>query len=654
MQLLFECNMSTDARAQAEEILTRRWGFSSFRPGQWEVIEAILAGRDALAVLPTGGGKSLCYQLPTMVQEGFTIVVSPLIALMQDQVEALNARGIPAAFINSTLRHYEIDRRWTNAEFGQYRFLYVAPERLETDIFLARAERLPVTLMAVDEAHCISEWGHHFRPSYLRLAEARERLGGPPVLAVTATATPEVRKDIVSQLILAEPSVTVKGFDRPNITWSVFHEENKLAKVLEVCAGVPGSGLLYAATRRQSESWAKRLTREGISAGAYHAGLPAERREEVQRLWMEGGLRIVTATNAFGMGIDKPDVRFVIHAALTGSVEAYYQEAGRAGRDGAAAHAVLLVQSDDETTQRTLIEESHPDVRTVREIYDAICDLAQLPIGSAPEVPLVVDRMDIVSRTGQSVGTVTMAIELLERQELLQHSDVRRGRALVRFLQPAAQVRDYTSRLSNAGLKKFVLELQRAMPGEAFEQWWEVDLRRLARRMGLSKARLRRGFAFLKERELLDWHGSAGAMQLRFEGPRVRRPAIDHAAVRKAARRAGRRLRYIIRYTQITTCRRQFLLSYFGEISGDSCGACDVCLGRHKQAVVTPADEELLVQILERVRGGATQDEWFDAPQPPNRLEALTDWLMSEDYLRVDAPLEGKFVLTEKGRNWAG
>ena len=639
-------------RKEAEAVLKDRWGYAGFRPGQWEIIESVLEGRDTLAVLPTGGGKSICYQLPALMQEGCALVVSPLIALMQDQVDALNARGIPAAYINSTLRHYEIDRRWTNAEFGQYRFLYVAPERLQTEMFIARAERLPISLMAIDEAHCVSEWGHHFRPSYLELAEARERLGGPAMVAVTATATPEVRRDIITQLAFDDPAVIVRGFDRPNIIWSAFQEENKPAKVLEVCEGVKGTGLIYTATRRQSEEWARRLTREGISAGAYHAGLSNERREEVQQLWMEGGLRVVAATNAFGMGIDKPDVRFVIHIALPGSVEAYYQEAGRAGRDGDPSHAVLLAQPDDERIQRSLIDESHPDKKTIRAVYDAICNLAQLPVGSEAGGPLAIDRKDLMRLTELSFSTVGMALELLERQEHLQRMPVRDGCVLIR-VEARDGLRRYAAGLENRRLTQFVESLHRAFPREALDSWWEADLARLSRRLEIPRERLVRGLNFLQERGLLEWRSSDLAMQVWLGGPRVRRPAIDSRAVKQAERRASKRLDYMLRYAQIRTCRRQFLLSYFGEEHPGACGACDVCKGRHQPAVITPDDEQLLRHVLDRVGEGASRNEWFETSPPAPRVQAMVDWLLTEDFLRVERPLEGTFRLTEKAVRWS-
>ncbi len=279
-------------------MLRSHWGHDDFRPGQWQIIEEVVAGRDLLAILPTGGGKSICYQVPSLLQEGMTLVVSPLIALMQDQVASLRAHGIEAAFINSSLSRREIDQRWTDAEHGRYRLLYVAPERLNSELFLARAGRMGISLLAVDEAHCISEWGHNFRPAYLEIAAARRHMGDPPTLAVTATATPNVRKDILRYLELRSPEVVVRGFDRPNLVWSTFKTENKRSRVLDIIESVPGPGIIYSATRKGVENWSRWLTRRNVSAAAYHGGMKGSLRELQQESWIGGDQRIMVATNA--------------------------------------------------------------------------------------------------------------------------------------------------------------------------------------------------------------------------------------------------------------------------------------------------------------------------------------------------------------------
>ena len=643
-------------RAAAEAMLQRHWGHDCFRAGQWEAIEAVLAGQDVLAILPTGGGKSVCYQMPALLRAGLTLVISPLIALMQDQVAGLKARGISAAFINSTLSAREIDQRWTDAEFGRYRLLYVAPERLQTDVFLARAGRLDIRLLAVDEAHCISEWGHHFRPSYLQIAQARAHFGDPPTLAVTATATPEVRRDIGRHLALRGPRVVVKGFDRPNLVWSIFRTENKSAKVLDVVKGVEGGGVVYAATRRATEEWAAWLAGQGETATAYHGGLKSDVRAERQEAWLRGTTRIMVATNAFGMGIDKPDVRFVVHADVPGTLEAYYQEAGRGGRDGRAAYAVLLFQPGDEATQRSLIEEGYPDAQAVRRVYDAVCSLAQVSIGTLPEAPVAIDLDKVARVSGERLGKTKQAIEFLERQGVWQPLPGHRHRAYLRFETSGEAVRRYADQQQPA-LAGFVDALLRTVHADAFSGWWDIDVRMLQRRTGLGRERLQKGMAFLEERGLLHWQPPGTVALVQLTEPRTSRLPVDDRVVRRARRRAEARLEHVLRYARSVTCRRHFLLAYFGEGSPARCGRCDVCLGRHQAVVITPQDEPTMRHVLQQIGEAVPRPEWFkgEAP-PPQRLDGLLAWLLQEGYLHAADPLTEAFQLTPKAeafmRQW--
>ncbi|MEX1062976.1 MAG: RecQ family ATP-dependent DNA helicase, partial [Balneolaceae bacterium] len=370
------------------EKLHEHWGYSSFRPGQEEAVRAVLEGRDTLVLFPTGGGKSLCYQAPALVFDGLTLVISPLVSLMQDQVGQLNRAGIRATYINSTVRGFEVEQRLINARNNMYRLLYIAPERLETTLWQNLAPELPVSLVAVDEAHCISQWGHDFRPSYRRI---RERLHpvhpGAGWIALTATATPEVRKDILHNLDFKNPAVVASGFQRPNLRWWVNETAQKKKQLIRsVSRGVEkGSGIVYAGTRAGCEKIADLLNRKKIAARPYHAGISGELRQEIQKEWLEGTFPVVVATNAFGMGIDKADCRFVIHYDMPFTLEAYYQESGRSGRDGREAYPILLYKKSDYDTGKSRLLRSYPDLKTLEVLYDVVCDELNLAAGSEQE-----------------------------------------------------------------------------------------------------------------------------------------------------------------------------------------------------------------------------------------------------------------------------
>lgn len=633
----------------ARRVLREHWGYDDFRPGQWDIIRPIVEGRDVLAILPTGGGKSICYQVPALLHEGLTLVISPLIALMQDQVAGLQAHGVKATYINSALPRREIEQRWLAAEHGQYRLLYLAPERLSSEAFAARASRMNISMLAVDEAHCISEWGHNFRPSYLQIAAARKHMGDPPTIAVTATATPNVRKDIVEHLALRRPERIVRGFDRPNIVWSVFRTENKRSKVLDILDGVPGSGILYSSTRKGVERWADWLTRRNQSCAFYHGGMEGSVRERVQNGWIGGDQRIMVATNAFGMGIDKPDVRFVIHVDLPGTLEGYYQEAGRGGRDGKTSWATLLYHQGDEETPRRLIEESHPTSKEVRKVYDAVCNLAQLAVGSEMDSPVPVRIGPIARLTGFSAGKINTAVTLLARQDAWRMLPQRGNAGLIHFRQSVHAFREYAERHANASLTEFIRTLLRTVNAGAFSDWREIDTRILARRTGLSLEHLLKGMEYLQGCQLLDWISPDQVVRVVFLHARSARLPIDGAQVRAARKRAEAQLDQMIRFASSTTCRRHFLLTYFGETVPERCGTCDVCLGRH-EAFEPPALDSLIVQrLLRQIADGKPRGEWLEGMRTPAyRVDQLLGWLINEGYLRQLHPPGGAFELTAK------
>ena len=387
-----------------EQVLQQRWGYASFRSIQREVIEAVLAGRDTLALMPTGGGKSLTYQIPALIMDGITVVITPLIALMKDQVDSLRRRGISAVAIHSGMSLHQIDIALDNCVYGDVKLLYISPERLATDLFRMRLYAMRVSLIAVDEAHCISQWGYDFRPSYLRIAEVRERLTDVPILALTASSTEAVNRDIMRNLHFASPHIIRASFMRPNLSYVVREVDDKFEHLMRIVRNVEGTGIIYVRTREGCEQLAELLKREGESANFYHAGLPAFERGLRQDEWGSGKVRIMVATNAFGMGIDKADVRFVIHYAMSESLEEYYQEAGRAGRDGGRAYALLLVGPKDQARINRRIESEFPTLETVKKCYESVCNYLQVPVGDGAGASFIFNIHEFCSRFGIYVG----------------------------------------------------------------------------------------------------------------------------------------------------------------------------------------------------------------------------------------------------------
>ena len=641
--------MAADIPDDALRALREVWGYPAFRPGQDAAVAAALAGRDVLAVLPTGGGKSLVYQVPPVARRGLALVVSPLVALMQDQVEALARRGVRAAALHSGLSRRQADQAWTDAEHGLYRLVYLTPERLQTDLFAARAPRLDVQLLAVDEAHCISEWGHDFRPAYRTIAEARPLLttgaGAPsPVVAVTATATPEVRRDILEQLTLRDPAIVVRGFDRPNITWSVHHVQDPVGQALDVFRAVPGPGLVYAGTRRATEAAAARLRREGGSAEPYHAGLDRDVREATQRRWLTDETRVVAATSAFGMGIDKPDVRAVVHTALPPTLEAYYQEAGRAGRDGERAYAALALGPDAEALPRDMADRGHPTPADVQAVYAAAGSLGQIPLGSEPDGPVALDAARLAAVAERPERLVRAAVDRLAADGVWTVVPPRPGEVRVRLPHGRAGLTRAAEAESTA-VREFVDGLVRRLPPEAGEG---VALRvaPLAEALGLPEARLDAGLNYLAARQILELSRPESGLTLLWHGARSRRAPVDVKALDRGRQRAHARLDDVVRYANAFGCRRQHLLAYFGEPAPGRCGRCDVCLGRHRPEAVTPADESALRAILD----GVARGERPAGPDAPRRERALADWLVAEGYLRLADPRAARFELTPKGQ----
>jgi len=566
----------TEATASnaALTVLNDRFGYPAFRAGQAQAVASVLAGKETVVILPTGGGKSLCYQVPALLLPGLTVVVSPLISLMKDQVDALDRRGIPAAFINSSLSSGQASDRMARARAGELKMLYLAPERFDAGSTLDRLREANVSLFAVDEAHCISEWGHDFRPSYLRLAKVREALGRPTVIALTATATPHVREDIVRQLQLGRPTTIVTGFDRTNLTYFVRScrtDADKDKGLVEELNAREGLGIVYASTRKSVERIAAMLNRRRICALPYHAGLDDDHRREVQDAFMREDARAIVATNAFGMGIDKSNVRLVVHHAMPGTLEAYYQEAGRAGRDGAPADCVLLHAYRDRFTHEYFIKSSHARREVVESLYD-------LMRRGGPAVAAL-DSEHLAKRLGRKANArdVDAAQRLLERVGAWRPGSPDGLRVHVRLLATPERIRGElgATRALELGLLRALWRLGR----DGLYDGLAVDLDGLPPALGGSAAlALLEG---LQREQFIEWSRDAS-------GPSPTRPAatldafaIDWASLERRLHADMDKLESMQRYAYTDRCRRAFVLRYFGDPAArPECGACDNCLNR--------------------------------------------------------------------------
>jgi ATP-dependent DNA helicase RecQ len=560
----------------ARALLRARFGYPDFRPAQVGALEAVLGGHDALIVLPTGGGKSLCYQVPALMRDGLTLVLSPLISLMKDQVEALERRGLPAAYINSTLSGGEVADRLAEVEAGRVRLLYLAPERVEGGRLLRRLQAVGVAMLAVDEAHCISEWGHDFRPSYRRIGAMRDHLGGPQTVALTATATPDVREDIVRQLALRSPRVVVAGFDRTNLTYHVAPtrtQQDKDEAAVAWLRDAEGPAIVYAPTRKAVERVAGALNRRRLRGVAYHAGLDDASRQRAQDAFMRQQVRVIVATSAFGMGIDKADVRLVVHHAMPGSLEAYYQEAGRAGRDGHPSRCVLLHSYPDRFTHEFFIGAAHPERRVVEQLW-------RLLVGRADASGLVTDRLqELTGALPREVGgrKVEAALRLLQGAGVCAPEAPAPGRVWVRLLAaPARITRELT------GARELDRELLRALwrvAGRRLETGVSLDLDGLPPIFGGSS-----GVIPMLERleggQFVTWYRQGGGWRLPVARAREAAVPVDWGALERRRQADLHRLDAMQGYAQTRYCRRAYLLRYFGDPAArEACAGCDRCLG---------------------------------------------------------------------------
>jgi ATP-dependent DNA helicase RecQ len=568
--------MASPTLQNARDLLKRAFGYEKFRPGQEAAVSAILSGRDTVVVLPTGGGKSLCFQVPALLMPGLTVVVSPLISLMKDQVDALNAKGLPAAFINSTLSSGQVSDRMVRAERGEIKLLYVAPERFDYGRTAERLRKVGVSLLAIDEAHCISQWGHDFRPSYLRVKDVHEQLGSPTTIALTATATPDVRADIIRQLALRDPETIITGFDRPNLTYYVIPAKNdaeKERRLVEILRKHEGLAVVYASTRKAVDHLTTVLERARISSAGYHAGLDDARRHEVQEAFMTERIRAIVATNAFGMGIDKPNVRLVIHYAMPGTLEAYYQEAGRAGRDGQHSDVFLLHAFPDRFTHEFFIKGSYPERAVVEQTYEALRKLSDKQgfVDAEPQDLVRLVKAKVNSRE------IEGAIRVLEKSGAVASSNGEQARVHVRLLATPDRIKRELTGEANAELG-LLRALWRGV-GSSLSNGAVIDLDGLPPGFA-GFARSAPLLDSLQARQFLAWERLGAGLYLADKTAPLSKYRIDWALIDRRRASEISKLQAVQKYAYTKECRRGFVLRYFGDPAArPRCQGCDNCLG---------------------------------------------------------------------------
>ncbi len=628
--------MSKDART----VLLKHWGYSSFRPMQEEIVDAVVSGNDTLALLPTGGGKSICFQVPAMMMSGLCIVITPLIALMKDQVQHLKQRGIAAAAIYSGMHFNEIEIVYNQSVFGKLKFLYISPERLVTEKFIAAFQKMKICLVAIDEAHCISQWGYDFRPPYLRISDIRPYLPKVPFLALTATATPEVVKDIQEKLKFKNAHVFQTSFERKNLVYNVVHEPDKFGALYRLVRQLKhGSGIVYVRNRRRTRDIADWLSNRNITSTYYHAGLDAKIRDQRQQSWMKGQHQIMVATNAFGMGIDKPDVRLVIHMDLPDSLEAYFQEAGRAGRDGRQSAAYLLVSDQDVKQLKENFGASYPDLSQIKAIYQALGNYFQIPVGAGKDQSFDFDLLHFAKMYNFTPVEVFNSLQLLEKEGELMSTESLANPSQV-FIR-ASREDLYRFQVEQPQFDQFIKFLLRNVPG-VLTDFVSFNEEQAARKLNLTQDQIVDMLKKLHALQFLIYQARKLKPQLIWVSERRDAKDIylskEHYADRKKS--AAKRIQSVIDFVNNeTTCRSIQLLSYFGETNRQRCGRCDICTSRNKLSL---SDAEF-AQISNRLKTMLVQRSFpvFEAassvqPFPEEKVLEAIRFLIDNKQIRQD------------------
>lgn len=561
---------------KSKDILAKYWGFEDFRPLQEEIVDSVIYGHDTLAILPTGGGKSICFQVPGIALEGLTIVISPLIALMEDQVRNLRHKGIEANMITSAMSYREIDITLDNARFGRTKFLYTSPERLKSPLFQERFKTMDIGLIVVDEAHCISEWGHDFRPSYTEISEVRKVHPNVPIIAVTASATKRVQNDIIEKLDLKSPQQFIGSLERKNVHYNVIPSENKLKNIIDYCKQHSGStGIVYCQTRKSVKALVQQLRAQQLPAGLYHGGLNSEDRKYMLEQWMQDKLKIMVATNAFGMGIDKPDVRYVLHFEIPNNLEAYYQEAGRAGRDGKDAIAIAFWEEKDISQMRSQLTEKYPEIERVKLIYNSVCNYLKIAIGSGNQETYNFDIIDFNRAFKIPISETYFALKLLQLNETLYFTEKSFHPTRLKFAVGNSAL--YKFQVAYSNISDLITLLTRSYPG-IFDGFIRIDEFELSKRLKISKDELTKQLKTLEQYGVADIAFQTNLPQITFLNERLPEGylTIQSSVYQQRKKIEEDKLDAMITYISTSHCRSEMIGHYF-ESEMTKCGTCDVC-----------------------------------------------------------------------------
>ncbi len=629
-----------------KEILAKYWKYQNFRPSQEAIIQSVLEGNDTLALLPTGGGKSICFQVPGIMLGGLCLVISPLIALMKDQVDSLNQKGIRAATLHSGLTFYEVKKLLREAVVGNYQFLYCSPERLESKLFIEFIPDLPISLLVIDEAHCISQWGYDFRPPYLRIAETKKQLGNIPLIAVTASATPRVQTDIIQKLGLKQTAVFRQSFERSNLSYSNFIVDSKINKIVDILHKVNGSSIIYCNNRKQTKKVAESLALQGIAADFYHAGLTQPIREMKQQAWLQNKIRTMVCTNAFGMGIDKADVRIVIHHDVTECLENYYQEAGRAGRDGKKAYAVLLYQLKDIADLQSNSQKKFPSIKIIKQVYQAIADYLQIPVGSGEGIYYNFDLAGFTKNFKLDALLVINVLKVLEQEDHISFSENIFLPSQISFIVDKNSLTLFEK--NHPILEPIIKTLLRSYEG-IINNRVSVYEQQVAKICRLKTEELNVALKQLLQYGIIEYLPKKETPQIQFLVNRA--PAeyliINQATYLERKKLYEERVQTITHYTStLTECRSKFISNYFGDATKKSCGICDNCLIEKKKKLTSKEFATIEEKLKTLGTSSIALNPFIDSFKLLNKekIWAALTFLQSEEKIMITETKEIKWL----------